>query len=381
MKEQMNNQSQTPELQLMSNRTGGMLMPEELAKTIEGAEEFSPLTDGDETSLNVIRAQYAEQALIGSMPAPATETEFAATMSAQAEGKDLNLLLDKLSERIAFECSGTRLYDSLIAKCQLASPAQIPPGLTLEQLMHIREEEQQHLGMLIETVVELGGDPTVLTPCADVTATASSGLCKVVSDPRTTVLQALNAMLVAELTDNDGWTMLMAICDDLGLPEISQRFQQALEQEDEHLENVRQWLFAGTLTNAETEELAIKTSTMKKGAQSSAARTAVRGGTQAGGRKQTATTKKAASGRKSASSGSKGAASKAKAKQSGTKKATSSRSGSKKTTANKSSGSQRTSMSRKSGSKASSAKSTSKQNKSTSMKSKSRGGKKGPRAA
>ena len=47
--------------------------------------------------------------------------------------------------------------------------------------------------MLVQAMEQLGGDPTAQTPCADVTATASMGLIQVVTDPRTTLAQSLNA--------------------------------------------------------------------------------------------------------------------------------------------------------------------------------------------
>lgn len=231
------------------NRTGAKISPKNSEKTRKGANKYSPINVGDATALNQIRAQYAsEPEYIGTVPPPASLKQGAATIARQLAGKDLTVLVDKLSERIGFEANGTRLYDALIAKCQMVD--ELPPEMTLADLQHIRDEEHQHLLLLVDTVKELGGDPTVVSPAADASATASSGLCKVVGDPRTTVLQALDAMLIAELTDNDGWALLISVCEGLGLPNIAERFEKALEEEEEHLQKVRTWLSAGVLAEA-----------------------------------------------------------------------------------------------------------------------------------
>ena len=235
-------------LQLV-NKTGGKTNPIELQKTIDGAEKYSPINKGDATTLNTIRADYAgAENMLGSVPPPASLKQGATTLSMMMQGKDMTVLVDKLSERICFEISGTRLYDAFLAKCREADS--LPSGMTLEQVEHIREEEHQHFLMLKGIVESLGGDPTAVTPSADACATATGGLCKVVTDPRTTVLQALDTMLIAELTDNDGWSLLIDICAEMGLSEISEQFEKALRQEDEHLEYIRAWIGEGLLSNA-----------------------------------------------------------------------------------------------------------------------------------
>lgn len=45
--------------------------------------------------------------------------------------------------------------------------------------------------MLSEAIVDMGGDPTAQTPCADVSAVAAMGLIQVLTDPRTTLAQGL----------------------------------------------------------------------------------------------------------------------------------------------------------------------------------------------
>ena len=70
------------------------------------------------------------------------------------------------------------------------------------------------------------------------------------SDPRTTVAQSLQAVLTAELADNDGWQMLQDLTEQLGHAELAEQCSEALEQEQEHLENVRAWLSNMILSEA-----------------------------------------------------------------------------------------------------------------------------------
>jgi rubrerythrin len=171
--------------------------------------------------------------------------------------------MDKIGERIAFERGGTRLYDALITKYQavealgeeVLAPADRLPGLEsasaagsiageapMQTLMRIRNEELEHFRMLGEAMLKMGGDPTAMTPCADVQATATMGIMQVVTDPRTTFAQSLNAMLSAELTDNAAWELLIQLAEEAGETDLAGRFLGALAQEQEHLAIVKGWL-------------------------------------------------------------------------------------------------------------------------------------------
>ena len=172
--------------------------------------------------------------------------------------------LAKPIERAAFERSGTRLYEALITKFQgvqalgqevlvpadqlpafdgaAAAPGSVMGEAPLQTLMRIRNEELEHFRMLGMAIEKMGGDPTAQTPCADVTATASMGILQVVTDPRTTLAQCLNAVLTAELTDNAGWELLIQLAEDAGETELAGRFLGALSQEQEHLAIVKGWL-------------------------------------------------------------------------------------------------------------------------------------------
>ena len=202
-------------LKKLQNRTGGKLSPQNLAKTMDASEKYGPSSKGDAQTLNEIRELYADRdAVVGSMPPPAGIKQGAAIIGNSLAGKDLNVLVDKLSERLGFERTGTRLYEGLISKCQLKG--ELPGGPSVRELQHIRNEELEHFHLIKRTIEELGGDPTVVTPCANTSAVASEGICKVITDPRTTMLQSLEAILIAELRGNEGCAMLSDRCDEPG---------------------------------------------------------------------------------------------------------------------------------------------------------------------
>jgi len=228
------------------NRTGIQTSPELAQELIEGAAAAVPSSEGGPEAIAAYRGEYIQEGLpIGSLPMlPASQEA-----RAGEEVAGLAVLLDKLSERLAFERTGTRLYDALINKCEVVGESS--PGPTLAELRRIREEEAQHFLLLNSAVTSLGGDPTVQSPCADVAAVASLGILQVLTDPRTDVTQCLQAMLTAELTDNDGWVLLIDLATTLGYAEMAAEFQTALENEEEHLESVRGWLSEKVMEKAQ----------------------------------------------------------------------------------------------------------------------------------
>jgi rubrerythrin len=252
------------------NRTGAALNPKGIDLMLEAVNDLSPPVPISTLHMDVERQRYITEAeSIGSIPPPVSAAKKTKSSAARA-GKDTNtgmkVLLDKLGERIAFERTGTRLYGALITKylaLKNAGEAPLPladivgvassaanDGSTgdpmLETLQRIRSDELRHFHMLCELVGTLGGDPTVQTPCADVTAAASMGLVQVLTDPRTTFAQCLNAILTAELTDNAGWELLSALAEAAGQSQLREAFAEALSAEQEHLSIVQEWLEALT---------------------------------------------------------------------------------------------------------------------------------------
>jgi hypothetical protein len=156
------------------------------------------------------------------------------------QGEKLTVFLDLIGERLAFERGGVRLYDALLVK--FAAADEHPGGPTLEDLQTIRADELAHFHLLVGLCKELGGDPTAMTPGADIIVNASSGLIKVVADPHTTFDQALKAILTAELVDNDGWELLLQLATQLELVDIAAQLDAAGAVEERHLDRVRRWV-------------------------------------------------------------------------------------------------------------------------------------------
>jgi hypothetical protein len=219
------------------NRTGIQTAPELAEELIEGASNAIPSSEGGSEDIAQYRADYiAEGFPIGSMPTvPVSEEE-----EADEDEIAMAVFLDKLSERLAFERTGVRLYEAFYNKVETLG--ETVPGPSLEQIEQIGREELEHFLMVNRTITELGGDSTVESPSADVAAVASMGIMQVLVDPRTSVAQCLQALLTAELTDNDGWRLLIQLADSFGFGEAKTEFETALANEVVHLQNVRNWL-------------------------------------------------------------------------------------------------------------------------------------------
>ena len=231
---------------MTGNRTGMQTSPELAEELIEGTSNATPSSEGGAEDIAEYRGEYiAEGFPIGSMPMmPASEEG-----EAGEEEVGMAVFLDKLSERLAFERMGTRLYEALLNKCETLGEE--TPGPTLEEIEHIGSEELEHFLLINRTITELGGDPTVQSPCADVAGVASMGILQVLTDPRSSMAQCLQAMLTAELTDNDGWRLLIQLAENLGHDELKAEFESALANEEEHLINVRTWLSESVLDSAQ----------------------------------------------------------------------------------------------------------------------------------
>ncbi len=245
---------------LSSNRTGAALAPARTEEMIAGTTEFPPSSPGDAEQIGELRATYAKTGEpIGTMPPPASLKGVAKTALKAITGGAPLLLLDKLGERLAFERSGTRLWEAAVAK--LDAVGSFSGGPSRAQLVHIRDEEKMHFDMLRELMERLDADPTAVTPAANVVAVASMGLPQVLTDARTTMVQALEAILIAELADNECWPPLLELLVNGGYEDDARRLLCAVQSEREHLQCVRMWLAAAqgrsiedvqTLTETET---------------------------------------------------------------------------------------------------------------------------------
>lgn len=251
------------------NRTGATASPLGTRAMTDAVNELTPPGPVDTGAMEAERLLYInESETVGSIPPPVGVAGAVKTGLAALKGGSPSVLMDKVGERLAYERTGVRLYEALIAKYQAATQqsgevlaraeqvqevsaaqglavlAPVEGEAPVQTLERIRSEELQHFKLLCDAMVRLGGDPTAQTPCADVTAVASMGLMQVLTDPRTTLAQCLNAMLTVELTDNAGWELLVTLAEQAGESELAGRFLGAMAQEQEHLVTVKGWLTA-----------------------------------------------------------------------------------------------------------------------------------------
>ena len=234
--------------QVMGNRTGMQTSPELAEELMEGAAGAAPSSQGGSEDIAESRTDYISEGFpMGSMPSMPVSEE----AEADEDQAAMAVFLDKLSERLAFERMGVRLYEALLNKCETLGESS--PGPTLEDIRHIGSEELDHFLMLNEAIEELGGDPTVESPSADIAAVASMGIMQVLTDPRSSVPQCLQVLLTAELTDNAGWELLIELASNLGYDEMREQFETALAHEEEHLQNVRDWLSDSVMEKARVD--------------------------------------------------------------------------------------------------------------------------------
>lgn len=220
-----------PSLQVGNNRTGLATSPERRGM-LDIPDDVGPTSRGSLDQVSAVRNRYARTG------GPA------ATMPAVPRvSSELVPLLDLLGARMQFERTGVRLYDALIAKRDAYGGFRGGPDR--DDLMEIRNEELAHMRMLDDIIGDLGGDPTVMTPCANVTAVMSSGIPMVLLDPRTSLVDGLDAVIVAELADNEEWSSLIDLARDMRRDDLMRRFIAAHNTEEEHLAKVRRWLAAG----------------------------------------------------------------------------------------------------------------------------------------
>jgi hypothetical protein len=232
------------------NRTGTGASPLDSRAMMDNADPNASIAPEIDASLiSAVRAAYSENAEpVGTIPPPASLKGALKTGAKMMLGKNPSVFINKLGERLAFERTGSRLYQAVISRYDaLKSMDGFPP---LSDVKIIHSEEVDHFEMLWDALKELGADPTVQTPGADIAGVEASGLLQVLTDPRTNGAECLHSLLVAELADRDGWDMLIDLAKSFGNDDMIERFQQALAQEETHLDNVRAWNMAITSKEA-----------------------------------------------------------------------------------------------------------------------------------
>src|SRR5215203_6005478 len=138
------------------NRTGVVTAPLLSREMTKGAAAATPGSEGGPEQILLRRGEYIREGYpVGSLPPPPVSLQGVVEGAAQLVGTTTGVvtLLDKLSERLAFERTGTRLYDALLGKCEALGES-APP---LSELRRIRDEELSHFLLVNRAITSLGG--------------------------------------------------------------------------------------------------------------------------------------------------------------------------------------------------------------------------------
>jgi len=167
-------------------------------------------------------------------------------------------VIDLLTERLTFERNGVKLYDAIIDKMSLSNDDSV--ARMIEQMQEYRDEEKEHEEWLEDQVRALGGDTEQLTEMAELVMRESKGIDDVVLDGDNDVFHLLHALLTAELADNAGWDLLVALADEAGDRDAKKAFKSRLHDEEEHLAFVRRAVERLARREVLGEEVALPTS-------------------------------------------------------------------------------------------------------------------------
>lgn len=234
------------------NRTGMGMSPLDAGEVIRAAEAGWPQVGGDSGTLSSLRGQYIQDAeQIGTLPPPTTLKFAAHTAANLVRGKNANVLVDRLGQRMAFERTGVRLYEALLIKLDAMGSWQGGPSAA--DVVRLHDEERAHFELAKTALEELGADPTAQTPAADVGALACAGIVQVVTDSRTSLAQCLDAMLMAELAGGVAWDVLAELAALLRQPELAEACGLAHARKTAHAATVRAWLTAYLWHDANAE--------------------------------------------------------------------------------------------------------------------------------
>jgi bacterioferritin (cytochrome b1) len=153
--------------------------------------------------------------------------------------KNVAKVIDLLSERLAFERAGVKLYDTLHGRLRVATD----PALKalLEQVEHNRDEEEEHVEWLEGQIRALGGDAHTPTERSVLVRAESEGVERVMRRDDS-IPHDFHALLTAELADNAGWDLLVQIADEFGDAAAKKEFKKRLQEEEQHLLFVRKTL-------------------------------------------------------------------------------------------------------------------------------------------
>lgn len=152
------------------------------------------------------------------------------------------LLLHKLGQRLAFERASVRLYEALIFKC-LAFRNGKKTVVSIDKLRQFRDEEVDHSLLLNKAIETLGFSADEWIPDTDSSLLSSLQIPKVFTQKSSNILPCLEAVLIFATNDNAEWHNLYELFTNMGLQELAEEFNQALEEDSRQLETISRWIY------------------------------------------------------------------------------------------------------------------------------------------
>jgi rubrerythrin len=163
--------------------------------------------------------------------------------------KNVAKVIDLLSERLAFERAGVKIYDTLLARLRRSGDRVFKK--LVGKVQDFRDEEKEHEEWLEEQIRALGGDAHAPTEHTILVQAESEGVERVVRRDEN-IPHELHALLTAELADNAGWDLLVQIANEVGDRKAKRQFKKRLHEEEKHLLFVRKTLLELTRKEVET---------------------------------------------------------------------------------------------------------------------------------
>ena len=150
-------------------------------------------------------------------------------------------LIDLLNERLVFERSGVKLYDTIVENMERSENPEVA-GM-LRTMREHRDEEKEHEEWLGAQIRALGGDVDGKTEMGELVRAESVGVQSVVATDRD-IMHQLHALLTAELVDNAGWELLLQLADEADDDDARREMRRRAHHEAAHLIFVRRAIVA-----------------------------------------------------------------------------------------------------------------------------------------
>ncbi|MBN1206810.1 MAG: hypothetical protein JXB05_18145 [Myxococcaceae bacterium] len=152
--------------------------------------------------------------------------------------KNPEKLIDLLQERRTFERMSVLLYDRVLSLIGASQEPQVQ-GM-LDTMQAYRDEEAEHQAWLEEQIRGLGGDVNRETELSRLVTAEVRGIEHVILHEGAEAHHLFHALLAAELVDNAGWDLLVALAEEADDDEALDAFAMRQAEEEDHLEYLRQ---------------------------------------------------------------------------------------------------------------------------------------------